>query len=83
MSIALEVGQLAAARIEPGQASQIVRVGIEVGDDAGVEIENLAFWLEAVLATPPFRAARPVIARCPGDVLRLAYVEVDDDRPDA
>lgn len=81
MSIALEVGRLAAERVEPGQAPQVVTVAVEVGDESGVEVENLAFCLEAVLATPPFRAARPVIERCRGDVLRLAYLEVDDGRP--
>lgn len=82
MSIALEVGRLAAERIGSASAHQIVGVGVEVGDQAGVEIENLAFCLEAVLATPPFRAARPIIERRSGDVLRLAYLEVDDGRPD-
>jgi len=82
LSIALEVGRLAEERLGADGVGSLVTVGVEVGDDAGVEIGSLEFCLEAVLATPPFRRARPVIERLPGDVLRLAYLEVDDDRPD-
>ena len=82
MSIALEVGRLAEERLGADGVRSLVTVGVEVGDDAGVEVGSLAFCLEAVLATPPFRRARPVIERLPGDVLRLAYLELDDDRPD-
>lgn len=57
-------------------------VGVEVGEDAGIEIGNLEFCLETLLAAPPFAGARPVILRQPGDTLRLAYLEVDDGRPD-
>lgn len=63
-------------------AAAVRAVGLEVGDDAGVEIANLQFCLETLLAEPPFAGARPVILRRSGDVLRLAYLEVDDGRPD-
>ncbi len=81
MSLALEVariveGQLAA---HPGR---LLRIGVAVGDDAGVEPDNLAFCLEAVLAHPPFAGATAVLERVPGDALRLNYLEVDDGRPD-
>lgn len=79
MSIALEVGRLAEERLGRDGVSRLVTVGVEVGDDAGVEPGSLAFCLEAVLATPPFRGARPAIERRPGDVLRLSYLEVEDD----
>jgi Zn finger protein HypA/HybF involved in hydrogenase expression len=82
MSVALEVCRLAEERLGREALGGVVAVGVEVGDDAGVEPESLAFCLEAVLATPPFRSARPVISRQPGDVLRLSYLEVDDGRPD-
>lgn len=81
MSIALEIGRIAEAQVGEA-AGTVITVGVEVGDEAGVEPENLAFCLEAVLATPPFRRARPAIARCSGDVLRVTYLEVDDGRPD-
>lgn len=80
MSVALEVCRLAEDRLGREALRDVVTVGVEVGDDAGVEPENLAFCLEAVLATPPFRKAKPVIKRRRGDVLRLAYLEVDDGR---
>ena len=64
------------------QLSQVVTVAMEVGDDAGLEVDNLEFCLEALLNHPPFAHAVPRITRCPGDVLRLSYLEVDDGRPD-
>jgi Zn finger protein HypA/HybF involved in hydrogenase expression len=82
MSVALEICRIAEERAGPGGAASVAAVGVEVGDDAGVEISSLAFCLEAVLATPPFRGAKPEITRLSGDVLRVAYLEVDDGRPD-
>lgn len=81
MSIALEVCRLAGERLGAA-APKLVAVGVTVGDDAGVEPENLAFCLEALLAEPPFRGASPQVLREPGDALHLSYLEVDDDRPD-
>ena len=81
MSVALEVCRMAEERLGRDALGGIVAVGVEVGDDAGVEPENLAFCLEAVLATPPFQGAKPVITRQRGDVLRLSYLEVENGRP--
>jgi hydrogenase nickel incorporation protein HypA/HybF len=80
MSIALEVCRMAEERLGTQALGSVQAVGLEVGDDAGVEPENLSFCLEALLAAPPFRGARPIIRRAPGDALRLAYLEVDDGR---
>ena len=49
---------------------------------AGIEADNLEFCLEALLSSPPFTGAKPVIERLPGDVLRLSYLEVEDGDPD-
>lgn len=81
MSIALEVCRIAEATAGPGEAERVVTVAVDVGEDAGVEISSLAFCLETLLAQPPFRGARPVLNRLTGDVLRVAYLEVDDGRP--
>lgn len=81
MSVALEVCRMAEERLGREALGGVVAVGVEVGDEAGVEPESLAFCLEAVLATPPFHGAKPVITRRPGDALRLAYLEVEDGRP--
>lgn len=81
MSIALEVCRLAGERLGAA-APRLVAVGVTVGDDAGVEPENLAFCLEALLAEPPFRGASPRVIREPGDALHLSYLEVNDDRQD-
>ena len=82
LSIALEICRMAQERLAPAQQPQLVEVGIEVGDDAGVEADNLAFCLEALLAQPPFAGAKPVIRRSAGSELRLDYLEIDDGRPD-
>ncbi len=82
LSIALEVCRMAEERLGRQACAAVVEVAVEVGDDAGVEPGNLAFCLEAVLQEPPFRGATPVIVRRPGDVLRLSYLEVDDDGSD-
>jgi Zn finger protein HypA/HybF involved in hydrogenase expression len=81
MSLALEVGRIVEEHLvrTPGR---LLSVGVEVGDQAGVEPENLAFCLEAVLAYPPFGGAPAVLERVPGDAIRLSYLEVDDGRPD-
>jgi len=81
MSIALEVCRLAEERLG-GAVDNLVALSVTVGDDAGIEPENLAFCLEALLAEPPFRGAEPRIRREPGDALHLSYLEVTDDRPD-
>ena len=81
MSLAMEIARIAEAKLGD-TAPQLVTVAIDLGDDAGVEPANLAFCLEAVFATPPFMGATPEIRRCAGDVLRVAYLEVDDGCPD-
>lgn len=78
MSVALEICRLAEERLG-GESGRLVALGVTVGDEAGVEPENLAFCLEAVLAEPPFRGATPRIERQPGDALHLGYLEVSDD----
>jgi hydrogenase nickel incorporation protein HypA/HybF len=78
MSIALDVCRIAEQQAD---AARVVTVGLDVGDDAGVEVSSLEFCLESLLAGPPFTGAKPVITRVPGDVLRVSYLEVDDGRP--
>jgi Zn finger protein HypA/HybF involved in hydrogenase expression len=81
MSVALEVCRMAQTRLGP-EVQKLVALGVTVGDDAGIEPENLAFCLEALLAEPPFRGAEPRIRREPGDALHLSYLEVTDGSPD-
>ena len=82
LSIALEICRMAEVRLGAAALASVVEIGVEVGDDAGIEPANLQFCLEALLHEPPFRAATPVIIRRPGDVLTLGYLEVDDGGPD-
>jgi Zn finger protein HypA/HybF involved in hydrogenase expression len=80
LSIALEVCRLTEEQVGRERLANVLEVGMDVGDDAGVEIGNLEFCLEALLSGPPFGHGRPAIARRQGDVLQLTYLEVDDDR---
>jgi Zn finger protein HypA/HybF involved in hydrogenase expression len=81
MSVAMEIARIAEVKL--GQtAPQLVSVAVDVGDDAGIEPSSLEFCLEAVFSTPPFAGAKPVILRCAGDVLRVAYLEIDDGSPE-
>lgn len=82
LSVALEVCRMTEERTGEAGAAAVRIVGLEVGDDAGVEIANLQFCLEALLTEPPFAGAVPLILRRSGDVLRLAFLEVDDGRSD-
>jgi Zn finger protein HypA/HybF involved in hydrogenase expression len=82
LSLALEICRIAEERLGPEGAAQLVTVGVEVGDEAGVEPQNLTFCLEALLAAPPFQGARPAVVRHPGEVLRVLYLEVNDGGPD-
>jgi Zn finger protein HypA/HybF involved in hydrogenase expression len=82
LSIALEVCRMAEERLDPEALPRLVSVGLEVGDESGLEVANLEFCLRALLDSPPFSGAQPVITRLQGDTLRVAYFEVEDDRPE-
>lgn len=82
LSLALEVCRLAEEHVGRAALPRVTAVGVVVGEDAGVERENLAFCLQALLAAPPFAGAEPVLIRSAGDDLRLDYLELDDGRPD-
>lgn len=75
----MEVGRLAAEQVDREALPRVSAVGVEVGDRAGVVVDALEFCLEAVLTEPPFDGARPVVERCRGDVLRLAWIDVEED----
>jgi Zn finger protein HypA/HybF involved in hydrogenase expression len=80
MSVAVEVCRMAEAHVGAGAAAQITAVGLEVGDESGVEPDNLEFCLGVLLDAPPFRGAKVMMTRTPGTTLRLDFIEVDDDR---
>ncbi|HET7040954.1 MAG TPA: hypothetical protein VFI13_03000, partial [Gemmatimonadales bacterium] len=72
-----------AEEVRERERGVVVRaIGVEVGDEAGIEVANFRFCLDALLAEPPLTGARAEILPARGDVLRLTYVEVDDGRPD-
>jgi Zn finger protein HypA/HybF involved in hydrogenase expression len=79
MSVALEICRLAEQQVGRDALARVITVGVEVGDESGLVPENLEFCLEALLGQPPFGGARPVIERRAGEVLRLTYLEVEDE----
>lgn len=81
LSLALEVCAIAERHLAGRDAGQLRTVGVEIGDESNVEVENFRFCLDALLREPPFGAARPEIIACAGNDLRLAWLEVDDGRP--
>ncbi len=82
MSLATEVCRIAEQHLVAagagGPAPRLLELGLEVGDEAGVELENLLFCVEALLAGPPFAGAKAVVKQVSGDVLRVTYLEVED-----
>jgi Zn finger protein HypA/HybF involved in hydrogenase expression len=82
LSLALEICRIVEEQLGPAGAGRLITVGVDVGEQAGVEPDNLTFCLEALLDAPPFTRARPAITRLPGEILRVSYLEIDDDGPD-
>jgi hydrogenase nickel incorporation protein HypA/HybF len=82
LSVAIEVCRMAEEKLGAEAVERLRVVGLLVGDDSGLEPENLTFCLDALLTQPPFGAAKTALERCPGDVLRVDYFEVDDGNPD-
>jgi Zn finger protein HypA/HybF involved in hydrogenase expression len=81
LSVAQEVCRLAEQVLEREHGVAIRGIGVEVGPDAGIELESFRFCLETLLLEPPFVAARARLVPAQGDTLRLMYVEVEDGRP--
>ena len=82
MSVALEVCRMTEEQVGRDALDRVVTVGLEVGDRAGLVVESLQFCLDALLEQPPFGGARSVVERREGDVLRLAWLEIDDGEAD-
>jgi Zn finger protein HypA/HybF involved in hydrogenase expression len=81
MSVALEICRITEEQVGRDALPFVREVGLMVGNDSGVEADNLEFCLEALLAHSPFAGARVAMERSAGDDLRVTYLEVDDDRP--
>jgi Zn finger protein HypA/HybF involved in hydrogenase expression len=79
LSLALDVCRIAEEYVGAGALNRVTAVGLDVGSRSGIEIENFEFCLEALLGSPPFGSAVPVIQQLEGDELRVTYVEVEED----
>ena len=82
MTIAQEICRIARERVGVDACHRMVAVGVDIGDDAGIEPDNLLFWLEVLLSEAPFGRASPVLRRGHGNDLRITYVEVEDGGPE-
>ncbi len=80
LSLALEICRVVEAQLTPVQLPQLIALGVEVGEAAGIEVANLAFCLDTLLMHPPFAGATLEITHAPGDDLRVAYLALDDER---
>jgi Zn finger protein HypA/HybF involved in hydrogenase expression len=81
MSIAMEVCRIAEEHVGCDRLPDVLTVGLDVGTEAGVEVDNLEFCLEVLLSETPFGKAKPEIARVEGNVLQVTHLEVRDDSP--
>jgi Zn finger protein HypA/HybF involved in hydrogenase expression len=82
LSLALEDCRQAEQVLEREGGGTVRRLAVEIGDDAGLERENFRFCLESLLSAPPFNGTHAEFLQGEGPDLRLAWVEVDDGRPD-
>lgn len=78
LSIAFDICRITEEHVGAGDLAGVLEVGVEVGVNAGIEIDSLEFCLEALLGAPPFGRGVPKIERLQGEELRVTYVEVDD-----
>lgn len=81
MSLALEICRIAEDQVGIDALRRVREVGLVVGRDSGVEPDNLVFCLEALLEQPPFAGAKTAMELSPGDVLRVDYLDLEDERP--
>ena len=82
LAVAMEICRIAEATLGDVPPAALRVVGVDVGDDAGVDASSLEFCLEALLRQPPFADAAPALRRVEGDDLRVSYLEVDDGGAD-
>lgn len=81
MSLALEICRIAEDQVGIDALRRVREVGLVVGRESGVEPDNLVFCLEALLEQPPFAGARTAMELSAGDVLRVDYLDLEDERP--
>jgi Zn finger protein HypA/HybF involved in hydrogenase expression len=80
LSIALEICRVLEGQLTDEQLPQLVNVGLDVGESYELELANLQFCLDTLLAQPPFAGATVTVSRVSGGDLRVGYLEIDDER---
>ncbi len=82
LSLAIEVCRIAESRLEPGDVPRLRAVGVDLGATPTSKSRTSASASRRCSSAPPFEGRGPSWNCCPGDDLRVAYLEVDDGRPD-
>lgn len=80
LSVALEICRVLEGQLTETQLPQLVTIGLDVGEAYELELANLTFCLDTLLAQPPFAGAAVAVSRVPGADLRVGYLEIDDER---
>lgn len=78
----MEICRVARDKLGKKGAGQLRLVALAVGREAPVETDNLTFCLDALLSQPPFGQGRVEVRGCPGNDLRIDYLEIDDGDSD-
>jgi hydrogenase nickel incorporation protein HypA/HybF len=63
--------------------ARLTKVGLRIGEFAGIDDSSLRFCFEVLVRDTEFRAASLHIERGPRDELDLSYLEVEEDEPDS
>jgi hydrogenase nickel incorporation protein HypA/HybF len=76
---------LEAVRKEMAQRplARLKKIGLRIGDFAGIDDSSLRFCFEVLVRDTEFRAASLDIERGSRDELDLRYLEVEEDEPDS
>ena len=67
-------------RLYPGY--RVVKVGLRIGEFAGVDSESLRFCFEAIVKDTPFAPLELAIENSSGDELDFSAMELDEIEPE-
>jgi Zn finger protein HypA/HybF involved in hydrogenase expression len=83
LSLANEICNIVEREVERdrdhGALAFVTVVAVEVGEQANVEPNSLQFCLDALLSTHPYGRGKSVLEFVPGEDLRVAWFEIDDE----
>jgi hydrogenase nickel incorporation protein HypA/HybF len=77
-SIATEILNAVRTEAQRRPDARVQKVGLQLGDLSGVEVESLRFCFEALVQGTELDPLALEIERSPGDELNLAWLEVEE-----